>query len=603
MSKMLASNDISIVIRQPIEKAFAGPGISGLLYAANAQSTLASDFRYAFEQPATAGNPNPARLWHKQFDAVFSSLYDSSSGIIGPLTTGVVDSLGRWLAVRDRTFGLSRYLDFACSYVTSGDMLSIEKTLFVALEYGTKLLEDVRLQSEDMRTKGELLQNGINKWKTDLDVLRGSWIELAKEISKNRSSPGLGSGDWFPHLKKWSDFLELNDTSLRLCQLTLDRFAAERVYLETLPALLEQLQGLCFDLYGNLLASSFEDLKTNKSGLESYNAKVLSWLTGCPAWPSEDFTPFKQIKCGEVYNGYGSRKYTGDGPSSVYVENADDIQVGVSRLDFGCMSMTNRWGPLAIRVNVGDSHRADRVFDARNSETRMFDNTLAWLQIPSKLREKAQFSSTVLDYEGTEYRVFSDGQPEGRAQPIVNLTSGKRGTWWTVKFPKPYTTDNIKICPWFTDTFLQTQGNSIGIELVVEEVTREGFRMVILIPGGGWIQYARVNYVAFEENPGVPGFNVAECHLDVPQNNQGQPQNFSLFAPQFVPFPPGKFNKRPAIAAFMKMFWVNSHFNYRGETRLAVTRDGFVIQGVSWADTIVRDFKWQILAIADENIW
>jgi hypothetical protein len=363
--------------------------------------------------------------------------------------------------------------------------------------------------------------------------------------------------------------------------------------------LLDQLPMLCFDLYGNLLTGAVDDVHANKSALDAFSVKVRSWAEDCPRLGREDYSPHKKVKCGEVLNLNDSRKHTGDDPSFVYVEREEDIQVGLTRFDFGWKTTSNQGGLLTTRLNVGDPHKATRVWEKRNGEAVFYDARLSWIEIPSKLRERAQFSSTTLDFEGKDYRVFNPGVPEGRAQPIYETAKGHRCTYWDAKFLKPYATNKVTVRPWIMDVFSSTSSGAIGVSLEVDSVSCEGFRMIVILPRWGWLQYIRVGYVAFEEGATIDGFHEEQYHLDVPRIQQSQKQNHD-FKPAYYPFPAGKFRRRPAAAAMMNMYWINAHWNFRADTRLAVSRDGFIIQGVSWSDTIICDLKWQVLAIANE---
>ncbi|KAK3934440.1 hypothetical protein QBC46DRAFT_427489 [Diplogelasinospora grovesii] len=589
------SDDVSISVRQPIEKAFTG---SSTLYAASSKSSLTNDYRWAFEQP---GSKVQASIrWHNQFDTMFNLAYDDQKGVAGSLMKGVFDSLDRWCGIRNRVIDMHFTINLTDYNLATGDSVALQKRLLSLYVDGTKLTTDVREQIQAMRTNGDSLQSGVNALAPAAESLKGCWVDFAKEISKDEGSALDRGADWFGHLNKWSDLMDMCDNSLALCQLTLDRFAALRNHLDQLPALLDQLPTLCFDLYGNLLAGAAADVLVNKADLDAFGAKVLKWATECPTWGREDWTPRKKVRGGEVYlDRNGSRHNFGEDPNSVYVEREEDIQVGITRFDFDVHSTSGKWGPLSTRLNVGDPHRANRVWEKRNDEANFYNSKLSWIEIPSKLRERVQFSWTTLDFEGNDYRVFNPGMPEGRGKPIYSTSEGKRCTWWHVKFPKSYATDKVAVRPWIMDVFSQTAGSHIGVRLEVDEVSREGFRMIVLLPTYGWLQYIRIGYVAYEEGANIEGFHEGQDHLDVPTRNQNQPQNHSFRATYYA-FPAGKFRRRPAAAAMLKMYWLNSHWNYRADTRLAVSRDGFVIQGCSWADTILCDLKGQVIAIANE---
>jgi hypothetical protein len=60
-----------------------------------------------------------------------------------------------------------------------------------------------------MGTEEASLQNGVNSLKVAVESLKGSWVDFAKELSKDQGSVLDRSKDWFSHLNKWSDLMEM----------------------------------------------------------------------------------------------------------------------------------------------------------------------------------------------------------------------------------------------------------------------------------------------------------------------------------------------------------------------------------------------------------
>jgi hypothetical protein len=214
-----------------------------------------------------------------------------------------------------------------------------------------------------------------------------------------------------------------------------------------------------------------------------------------------------------------------------------------------------------------------------------------------------QFSWITLDSEGLDkngrywQRVVTPGMEEQTpTKSAPNLVQQ-----WIVKFPRPFTADNVDVRPWIMD--MNVKGGTIlacnGINLEVDEISHEKFRITARAPADADLWYLRIEYAAFEKNVSIEGF-----HTDTYQYRLVTPLNVESpvhrYKPSYFPFPPGKFHRRPAVAAMMSWFSMVTFWNYRADVRCAVTRDGVVVQNASWSDTRILEMDSQILAVSNE---
>ncbi|KAK3381372.1 hypothetical protein B0H63DRAFT_524099 [Podospora didyma] len=233
MSSQPLSQDIRNAVIQPIEKAFAG---SGALCAASSRSSLSDTYRWAFEESGSKVDYWP---WHKQFDTMLDLAYREPKGIVGPLTKGLFDSLDRWCGIRDRVIALCSNIKSTDYNLATGDPVALQSLLSLFAD-GTKLTLDLREQMETMRAQHDAMLVGVNHWKSTVEALKGSWIVFATEMSKEVGVFDR-SKDWFQHLNKWSDIMDMCDNTEELCEKTLDRFYALWACLELLPARLDPI--------------------------------------------------------------------------------------------------------------------------------------------------------------------------------------------------------------------------------------------------------------------------------------------------------------------------------------------------------------------------
>lgn len=203
--------------------------------------------------------------------------------------------------------------------------------------------------------------------------------------------------------------------------------------------------------------------------------------------------------------------------------------------------------------------------------------------------------TTTFDMEGLkdgQYwpRVFNPGMHEQRPPNFfpTGSSGGYQSTRWQVKFPRAFASDKINVRHWFMDFNVQDrwQGAFTGLFFEPDEITREGFRMSSAAPAKSILWYGRVAYVAWEVDSDIKGFHMEQYDLNVTDREKVQGQNHN-FKPCFFPFPQGKFSRRPAVAKMMLMFWSNAAFRMRIDLRHAVSRDGVVMQGLTWDDTII----------------
>ncbi|KAI9799596.1 MAG: hypothetical protein M1833_003911 [Piccolia ochrophora] len=597
MSRNTKTADAVSAVKEPIEKAFSG---SGFLLAANEREKLHHDFRWAFEEPGSK-----VGWWHGHFDDMLDLAYEGShmKGVAGPLKK-VFDSVDEWGNIRDRVDTLQQRMASAVYDLDTSDPVNMQQSLLKLHATTVTLAKDVGQQVDDMKSAGESLKSGVNALSDAVERLKGCWVDFAKEISKDHGSSSLAPDkDWCPHLNAWSNVLDHCDNSLPLCHRSFDRLVALRTQLEErLPAVLRQLPTLCFDLYGNLLAGVTAEVGADLASLRSWGDKLRDWLGGCPTWATEDVAVRKKVHCGEVYyNRNGTRQNSGDDPASVNVASEEDIQVGITRFDF------DKNHPVGTKLNVGDPHRANRVWEGRNDKVLFYDSRLSWIEIPTKLRERVQFSWTTLDVEGSngKGRVFTPGMGEQEAPPFSpGMRQYECSTAWLVRFPQSFASNDVVVRPWIMDfdvSYKQgvfpTLRNWLALE--VEEITHDKFRMRIRAPDDRWVSHVRIAYAAYQAGLSIDGFHNEQYHLDVPGRDQFDPQNHD-FKPCYFPFPRGKFGRRPAVTAMMSMYRFATWRNYRADMHFATSRDGVVIQGRSWGDTILLGLKFEILAIANE---
>ncbi|KAK3365586.1 hypothetical protein B0T24DRAFT_669811 [Lasiosphaeria ovina] len=571
MATTLPTSDaIKAAARQPLERAFDG---NGCLYAG------AIEHRWAFFDPGSRiSSPTP---WHKHFDAVL----DCASHLSGPSAQNLYGTLNQWQEIWDQAKTLYHAAAPPDLYksAAAGDTVPLQNSLLALYADGLKLATAARKHSQEMEASWNLLQEGANALKTATEPIKGSsWVDFAREVCKEQGSALERSVDWFPHLNRWAEFGDWSDNSAALCQMALDRLAALRTHLDQLPALLDPLPVLCFDVYGKLLSGA----TVGTADMAGFAAAVHGWLQGSPSWQLADLSPRKKVHCGEVWY-YG--QVMGDDPDAVVVERDEDVLCGLTCFHFGKEATNKDWGPIATQLRVVNPGRARRVWEQGRHEADFHGTRLSWLEVPVPLRQQrggVRFSTTRIDVDGSDFRISNPGFPESRGK-IIHPNHGARRARWTVKFPGgPFPSDNVTVRPWLMDVATWSRMDVNWVDLGVEAVTRDGFDLVACMPAQGNMHYLRAGYAAYDASSPIEGFAEASHHLR-PRGRETEPQNHN-FQPAFVPFPPGK---------RYGFIW---KFSFRADMRPAVGRDGVVIQGASWGDAFVTDLEWQVLAFANE---
>lgn len=456
------------------------------------------------------------------------------------------------------------------------------------------LTTDVGSETAALKSAQESYKSNIESVSATVESLKGCWVEFAKKFAEE-SSVFARDQDWWRHLIKWADVMDRADCSLPLCQKTSDRFKELITHMEQLPALLSLFPTICFDMYGNMISGSIAEVGVNNAMLRSVGDKLKGWMDSCPIWSAEDYSATPKAKRGEIlYRANGTQDTYFDDPNSVNVPNENDVQVGISRFDFGNKPS---WR-TATKLRVGDSHNANRVWEKRNDQVDFYDAKSSWIEVPSKLRDRIQFGTTTADDEGGQNpmrikQVVTPGMDDLKDVPYSQLDNGHYGSTWEVKFPKAFTSENVTVKAWFMDFNVKCGKTFIGHKVTVSDVSKEKFRVLAEVAGA--LDYSRIAYMAYE-NDHADGIHTETYHLDVPYLQQVMNQNHN-WKPVYIDFPQGKFRRRPAVANMMSMFWINGHWNYRVDYSYAASRDGIIIQGRSWGDTILCDLRYEIIAL------
>ena len=516
------------------------------------------------------------------------------------LDASLVERSDVWCLVNNFQLQLS-----ATANLTSpGGSYDVQQQVLHLYETGIALARDVREHIALLATVHGGLQVSIAAMKSTVDSVRASWVDFAKEISKDDGSklPVDMDVNWIEHLTCWSNLIEMCVHSMPLLGPAIERFLALHDHMQArLPALLDKVPTLCFDLWGDLRAGVL--LEEDARSLHNLRDEVCVWLESYPTWNSSElYSIMDQIGSGQVYyNRDGTRHNVGTDPNSVDVAREECVQVGIDRFDFGHRKA------IGTRLNAGDPHRANRIWEPRCRdkhrlfEVEFYDSRLSWIQIPDKLLDRVQFSWTTFDSEGLNKdgrywpRVFAPGMEE--QTPTKSDRNMVRQ--WIVKFPRPFATDNVDVRPWILD--MNIKGESVatnGINLEVDEISKEKFRITVKVAFQADLWYLRIGYVAYEKNISIGGFHIDTYRVVVPYVYKQAPRH--RYKPSYFPFPPGTFHRRPAVAAMMSLFSMKTQWNYRADVRFAVTRDGVVVQGASWSDTIIMELKFQILAISND---
>jgi hypothetical protein len=605
----------------PVKRAFSG---WGFFEPTERREEFSTQFRSAFSEP---GN-KASCAWDTQFDNLVRAAYDETHGVSGSIGKNIIGGLDKWGGIWDSgeydsivpshlaLLGFLRLRSLTDDAVdrlkqkllgtdydvpTTGNSAGLQDALLQLYVEGVGLSDKVAVQIASMETDGNSYQAGINLLSSSVEPLKASWVDFAKKCAEGNSFAS-DQDRWFRHLQKWSDAIDKADCSLPLCQTTLDRFNDLRVHMGQLTALLGMLPALCFDMIGNLISGAPSEARVNHGSLHALGERLGGWMDTCPFWTGDDFSAAPKVKHGEIlYSSDGSRQCFFDDPNSVNVSDEGDVQVGISRFDYGTCNKTGR---VATRLNVGDPHKANRVWEARGGSDRVefFSTKSSWIEVPSRLRDHVLFSWTLLDDEnnkGGRYikRVASPGmEDQNNCIGFSRLSNDHFGSFWRVKFPRAFASDDVVVVAWFMDFDVKFGYSFIGHKVTVDEVSREGFRVLAEVAGG--LDYSRIGYVAYERGK-ADGIHTATYHLDVPRRELVMNQNHN-WSPCFIPFPKDKFRRRPAVANMISFWWCNAVWNYRADYRHAVTRDGILIQGYSWANTILCDLRYEIIALSND---
>ena len=259
---------------------------------------------------------------------------------------------------------------------------------------------------------------------------------------------------------------------------------------------------------------------------------------------------------------------------------------------------------MATKLIVFGPQTGHRWWRRRNDNVDFFGSRASWIQVPAKLREYVQFGSTIFDAEGSkkpdrEFRVFGHGSQEESVARIRPYEEHRRvllnhSTNWLVRFPKPFSSPQVVVRPWIMD--INVEGGRYGentgyhgLTLEAYDIKHETFRIRVKIPASGRLWFVRIAYVAYDASSSNMGFWAEQCHWVYGKDH-----------PTLLGFPTAKFRRQPAIASMISSFATATEKNARVNVRYAACRDGIIVHGHSWSDTILANLSYLTLAIANE---
>ena len=433
------------------------------------------------------------------------------------------------------------------------------------------------------------------------DALKQSWVDFATEVSKSSGSliSQNKTNDWFPHLKAWARLIDMCDYSLPTVQATCWRLSTLSSYATQLRRQLEDIVGLLFGIYGHRL-TGWADMDVNNvnSTLTELVAKLGSWELRAPPIRSEAIhLKSPKVSSGEVSWSYNKLPtFEGDSDPNERTDKKN-ILYGLTRFDCGRERMWFRDGLGSSELVVdGVKHpwgpNKQFLYATPTKEDHLYSSRLSWILLPQELHARLRFG---------DVRTLPNNPPV--LGTYAGFTSARSQV---VNFAVPFASDNISIAVWVKSAIWAS--NAIQIEKL--NVSRHGFNLVLHgydFPRVAAINECQVGWMAYELSP-KGGNKDQDPKADIfsrryrytsPQGSEVQPGSVARFLPHFIPFPKGKFSRKPAVATLISGWRLNHDTNHRIDFRHAVTCDGIIVQALSWADTKVESLTAEIIAIAN----